>query len=82
MKHEERHALGLWLIAAVLGGFAIAVWASRVLRPEPRKEPVHTPGVALCAPAVQPPISAMARFTWTGTIARLHSGSTVMFSSG
>lgn len=79
MKHEERHALGLWLIAAVLGGFAVAVWAARVLRPEPEREPVPAPRTALAA---QPPISASARFTWTGTIARRHSGSTVMFSSG
>lgn len=82
MRHEERHALGLWLIAAVLGGFAVAVWAARVLRPEPEREPVHAPSTALGAPRAQPPIAAMARFTSTGTIARRHSGSTVMFSSG
>ncbi len=28
MNHEERHALGLWLIAALIGGFALFAWAT------------------------------------------------------
>ncbi|MBV9774224.1 MAG: hypothetical protein JO040_09765 [Gemmatimonadetes bacterium] len=27
MKHEERHAVAMWLVAAVLGGFAVLYWA-------------------------------------------------------
>jgi hypothetical protein len=31
MKHETRHAIGLWIVAAVLGGFAVAAWVSRTV---------------------------------------------------
>ena len=32
MKHEERHAVGMWLVAAFLGGFAVLVWWAGGLR--------------------------------------------------
>ena len=28
MTHEERHALGLWLVAALIGGFVLYAWWS------------------------------------------------------
>lgn len=31
MKHEERHAVGMWLVAAFLGGFGVLYWAADVL---------------------------------------------------
>lgn len=27
MKHEEKHAVGMWLVVAFLGGFALLYWA-------------------------------------------------------
>ncbi len=27
MRHEEKHAVGMWLVAAFLGGFALLYWA-------------------------------------------------------
>ncbi len=26
MKPEEKHAIGMWLVAAFLGGFALLLW--------------------------------------------------------
>ncbi|HEX2188780.1 MAG TPA: hypothetical protein VHG51_07755 [Longimicrobiaceae bacterium] len=26
MKHEEKHAVAMWLLAAFLGGFALLAW--------------------------------------------------------
>ncbi len=43
MKHEERHALGLWLVAAFLGGFAVLYWGAGLLRRDD-------------APATPPPV--------------------------
>ena len=43
MKHEERHALGLWLVAAFLGGFAVLYWGADLLRRDD-------------APATPPPV--------------------------
>lgn len=39
MKHEERHVVGMWLVAAFLGGFAVLVWWAGGLRRDGAEPP-------------------------------------------
>lgn len=66
MKHEERHAVGMWLVAALLGGFAVFAWATGRLG-NPREElqpPVEvedTARVAATPPTQQGYLASPAR---------------------
>jgi hypothetical protein len=31
VKHDEKHAVGMWIVAAVLGGFAVLYWGADLL---------------------------------------------------
>lgn len=46
MRHEDWHALGQWLIAALLGGFALWAWAAGRGQEEV-EEPDRTPASAV-----------------------------------
>ncbi len=85
MKHEEKHAVGMWLVVAFLGGFALLYWAVGRFAGgrRPRGPPPSRRAARLGGGLSQPrEISSTARRTYTDTIARRHSGSTMMFSSG
>ncbi|HEX7241415.1 MAG TPA: hypothetical protein VF263_14155 [Longimicrobiaceae bacterium] len=39
MKHEEKHAVAMWLVVAFLGGFALLYWAVGRFGGEDRQVP-------------------------------------------
>lgn len=43
MKHEERHAVAMWLVAAFLGGFAVLYWAVGRFLGDAGAPPPHPP---------------------------------------
>ncbi len=43
MKHEEKHAVGMWLVAACLGGFALLYWTVGRLHREGGGPPPRPP---------------------------------------
>lgn len=43
MKHEEKHALAMWLVAAFLGGFALLAWWVGIV--EDADVPAPRPGI-------------------------------------
>lgn len=55
VPHEERHALGMWLMVLVLGGFAAVVWAVGTRRGPTPAPPAPADTLALSAVSAGPP---------------------------